>query len=114
MSVLEHEMKDREHPVVEDIQLQRKVWRLQRVGWYVLLALVILTLLGLFSRGPLSSLVAISDSKDLTVEYERFHRSGGSNSMIIRTQGRPDQAVTVLIGRPCWRASASIRSSPSR
>jgi hypothetical protein len=99
MSVLEHEMKDREHPVAEDIQLQRKVWRLQRVGWYVLLAVVILTLLGLFSRGPLSSLVAISESRDLTVEYERFHRSGGSNSMIIRTQGWPDQAVTVLIGK---------------
>ncbi|MEE4104514.1 hypothetical protein V2I78_10520 [Pseudomonas viridiflava] len=99
MSVLEHEMKDREHPVAEDIQLQRKVWRIQRVGWYVLLAVVILTLLGLFSRGPLSSLVAISDSRDLIVEYERFHRSGGSNAMIIRTLGKPDQPVTVLIGK---------------
>lgn len=99
MSVLEHEMKDREHPVAEDIQLQRKVWRFERIGWYVLLAVVILTLLGLFSRGPLSSLVAVSDPRDLTVEYERFHRSGGSNSMIIRTQGKPDHPVTVLIGK---------------
>jgi len=98
MGGLEHEMKDREHPVAEDIQLQRKVWRFQRVGWYVLLAVVVLTLLGLFSRGPLSSLVTVSDQQDLTVQYERFHRSGGSNSMIIRTQGKPDQAVTVLIG----------------
>lgn len=92
-------MKDREHPVGEDIQLQRKVWKFERVGWYVLLAVVILTLLGLFSRGPLSSLVAVSDIRDLTVEYERFHRNGGSNSMIIRTQGKPDQPVTVLIGK---------------
>jgi len=99
MSVLEHEMKDREHPVAEDMQLQRKVWRFERVGWYVLLTVVILTLLGLFSRGPLSSLVTVSDPGDLTVEYERFHRSGGSNSMIIRTQGNPDQAVTLMIGR---------------
>ncbi|WP_243247581.1 hypothetical protein [Pseudomonas maioricensis] len=99
MGVLEHEMKDREHPVIEDIQLQRKVWKFERLGWYVLLAVVILTLLGLFSRGPLSSLVAVSDPGDLTVEYERFHRSGGSNSMIIRTQGKAGQTVTVLIGK---------------
>jgi len=99
MSGLEHEMKDREHPVAEDIQLQRKVWRFERIGWYVLLGVVILTLLGLFSRGPLSSLEATSAQGDLTVEYERFHRGGGANSMIIRAHGKPGQTLSLVIGR---------------
>jgi hypothetical protein len=97
MSVTEQEMQDREHPVREDIQLQRKVWRFQRVGWYVLLAVVVLTLLGLFSRGPLSTLSSTSSQGDLTVEYERFHRNGGANDMVIRVKGLPDQPITLLI-----------------
>lgn len=64
MSLLEQEMQDREHPGAEDMSLQRKVWRFQRAGWYVLMAIVILTLLGLFSRGPLSTLEAVSDQGD--------------------------------------------------
>lgn len=99
MSLLDEEMLDREYPVAEDIRLQRKVWRFQRVGWYVLLAVVILTLLGLFSKGPLSSLKAASERGDLTVEYERFHRSGGANSMVIQAVGLPGKEITVLISK---------------
>lgn len=99
MGLFEEEMKNRERPVAEDMRLQRKVWKLERVGWYALLALVILTLLGVFSRGPLSSLKTVSAQGDLTVDYERFYRSGGSNPMIIHTQGRPDQPVTLMISK---------------
>lgn len=97
MSRLEQEMHDRQYPVDEDIALQRKVWRFQRVGWYVLLAIVILTLAGLFSRGPLSSLEVQSTQGDLTVSYERFHRSGGTNAMVVHAQGQPAKTVTLLI-----------------
>ena len=92
-------MKDRQYPVAEDIALQRKVWRFERVGWYVLLVVVALTLLGLFSRGPLSSTSATSAQGDLSVEYERFHRSGGANPMVIEVRGQPGQTVTVVLGR---------------
>jgi hypothetical protein len=99
MSLSDEEMLDRQYPVAEDIRLQRKVWRFQRVGWYVLLAVVILTLSGLFSKGPLSSLTAVSEHGDLTVEYERFHRSGGANSMVIQAVGLPGKMVTLLISK---------------
>jgi hypothetical protein len=100
MSLLEQEMQDREHPVAEDIALQRKVWKFQRVGWYVLTAVVILTLLGLFSRGPLSTVEAVSEQGDLTVEYERFHRGGGTNPMVVQATGQPGKEVTLSIGKP--------------
>lgn len=100
MSLLEQEMQDREYPVAEDISLQRKVWKFQRAGWYVLLAVVILTLLGLFSRGPLSTLETVSEQGDLTVQYERFYRGGGANSMVVQATGLPGKDVTLLISKP--------------
>lgn len=100
MSLLEQEMQDREYPVAEDISLQRKVWKFQRAGWYVLVTVVILTLLGLFSRGPLSTLETVSDQGDLRLEYEHFHRGGGANSMVIQASGQPGKHVTLLISKP--------------
>ncbi|QSB21383.1 hypothetical protein JN403_11405 [Pseudomonas sp. 15A4] len=100
MNLLEQEMQDRVHPAAEDLTLQRKVWRFQRVGWFVLMAVVILTLLGLFSRGPLSTLEAVSKQDNLTVQYERFHRAGGTNPMIVQATGRPGKDVTLSISKP--------------
>jgi hypothetical protein len=100
MSLLEQEMQDREYPVSEDISLQRKLWKFQRSGWYVLVTVVILTLLGLFSRGPLSTLETVSEQGDLTVQYERFHRSGGANTMVVQATGQPGKDVSLLISKP--------------
>jgi len=100
MSLLEQEMLDRKHPIAEDISLQRKVWKFQRAGWYVLVAVVILTLLGLFSRGPLSTLQTVSGLGDLTVEYERFYRGGGANPMVVQATGQPGKEITLLISKP--------------
>ncbi|MEQ7920353.1 hypothetical protein ABQX22_14255 [Xanthomonas sp. WHRI 1810A] len=116
MSLQDQEMQNRQHPVAEDFQLQRKVWRFQRVGWYVLLGVVVLTLLGVFSRGPLSSLTAVSTQGDLTVDYERFHRGGGANSMVIHTTGLPGTPVTLLISKAMLEGFSieSIQPQPLR
>lgn len=45
----------RDYPVREDMAYQVKVWRFERWGWYTLVLLILLALLGLFSRGPLST-----------------------------------------------------------
>mgnify|MGYP001026322383 CR=1 FL=1 len=85
-------------PVREDMDYQLKVWRFERVGWYVLVALVIMTLLGLFSRGPLSSRDLRSGDGSLGVEYEMFHRNGSSNPMIIHMKGQPNAVLEVELG----------------
>jgi hypothetical protein len=87
MSSYDQEMQDRQHPVDEDIALQRRIWKFERVGWYVLLLVVLLTLGGLFSRGQ----------KDLTVEYQRFHRSGGVDAMVIHSHGQPGKPHTIIV-----------------
>ncbi len=90
--------RSRQFPVREDMAFQHKVWRFERVGWYVLVLLVILTLLGLFSRGPLSSRELQSRDGSLGVEYEAFHRNGSTNAMVIRLKGQPNAVLEVELG----------------
>lgn len=46
------DLHNRHYPVEEDMALQRRVWRFERIGWYALLLLIGLSLAGLFSKGP--------------------------------------------------------------
>lgn len=92
------DFRSREFPVREDMAYQLKVWRFERVGWYGLVLLVILTLLGLFSRGPLSSRDVQSLDGRLGVKYELFHRNGSNNAMIIHLKGQPGAVLEVELG----------------
>lgn len=94
------ELRSRQFPVREDMAYQLKVWRFERLGWYVLVLLVILTLLGLFSRGPLSTRNVHSADGRLGVEYEMFHRNGSTNPMVIHLMGQPNAVLEVeLVGQ---------------
>jgi hypothetical protein len=103
------DFRDREYPVRENMAFQLKVWRFERVGWYVLVLLVILTLLGLFSRGPLSSRDAHSSDGRLDVEYEMFHRNGSMNPMIVRLKGQPGAVLEVELGGE-WLEGFDVQS----
>lgn len=92
------DLHNRVFPVREDMAYQLKVWRFERVGWYTLVLLVILTLLGLFSRGPLSSRDIHSSDDRLAVEYELFHRNGSTNPMLLRLKGQPNALLEVELG----------------
>lgn len=96
---MQDEMENRQDPVEEDFAFQRRIWRFERVGWYLLLTIVALTLCGLFSRGPLSSMREVSPKGSLSVEYERFHRNGSVNTMVIRARGPTDGPLTIVLGK---------------
>jgi hypothetical protein len=85
--------QSREYPVSEDMAYQVKVWRFERWGWYALALVVLLALLGLFSRGPLSTRDVHGSDGKVRVQYEVFHRNGSSNPMVISLIGAPDTKV---------------------
>ncbi|UOK36108.1 hypothetical protein MJP36_16460 [Pseudomonas palleroniana] len=89
--------QSRTYPVEEDMTLQRKVWRFERVGWYALVLLMGLTLAGLFSKGPLSTGQARSADGQLHVEYQRFLRNGSSDGLVIHLQGQARETLEVEI-----------------
>ena len=87
------DMRSREHPIREDMAYQLKVWRFERVGWYVLVLVVLMGLMGVFSRGLLSSRDVRSEDGKVRVEYEMFHRNGSTNSMKITLSSTSDSQV---------------------
>lgn len=73
--------------------MQKRVWRFERVGWYVLVIIVLLALAGLFGNGPLSDAEVVSQDGRLKVEYQRLSRSGTTDNLFITIQGSPRQPV---------------------
>ncbi|HLV16596.1 MAG TPA: hypothetical protein VKY70_03940 [Pseudomonas sp.] len=101
MPAVDHEdFRPREHPIDDDITFQRKVWRMERIGWGLLLLLVLLTALGLFSEGPLSDRRAVSADGSLEVRYPRFLRRGSRSSLEISLHGLPGAALEVVLAPP--------------
>lgn len=56
-------------------------WRLQQLGWAVMALIVVLALLGVFSTGPLSWSSTTAADGTVEVQYQRFVRNGGDNTL---------------------------------
>ncbi|WP_256669367.1 hypothetical protein [Pseudomonas sp. MN1F] len=78
--------------------MQQRVWCFERVGWYVLVVIVLLALAGLFGNGPLSDALAMSPDGRVQVAYQRISRSGTSDHLRITVRGTPGQPVRLLLG----------------
>lgn len=91
------EYRSRHYPLTEDMPAQRVEWRLQRIGNWVLYAVVAVALLGGFSDGWLSETSRANTQGTLTVEYQRFLRSESDEPFTLRIKGKPDQPVTVRL-----------------
>jgi hypothetical protein len=67
----------------QNLGFQRREWRVQQLGWYVLTAFVLAALLGLFGHGPISRAEASSDPSGLRVRYQRFVRLGARSQLAL-------------------------------
>jgi hypothetical protein len=79
-------LASRSHPVQEDMAFQRATWRVERIGWGVLCALVALALLGAFSNGPLSAATRTDADGRLRVDFERLQRNGATSTLRVRVE----------------------------
>ncbi|MDU1799746.1 MAG: hypothetical protein E6801_24595 [Pseudomonas aeruginosa] len=58
----------REYPIPERLESQRRAWRFERAGLWVLLGVILLALTGVFAGGPLSSRTLVSDSARVGID----------------------------------------------
>jgi hypothetical protein len=66
--------QDVDYPIEEYMAFQRREWIAERIGWSLLLLIVVVAATGVLAFGPLSR-ASISDASGrLSVEYERFER----------------------------------------
>lgn len=57
----------------QDLQFQRRMWRIERVGWGAMAIILICAVMGLFGNGPLSR-TTTQTGELFAVEYQRFGR----------------------------------------
>lgn len=74
----------------EDLRFQRREWKAERVGWSVLVAVILIAGAGVFGHGPISWTSATTPGDALRVDYERFGRRGGPQALVVEVS--PSQA----------------------
>ena len=70
----------------QDLDYQRRSWKVQRVGWVAMGLVALAALLGLFGSGPLSSATTGGKGDSLQLEYKRFGRFEASTRLRIHIQ----------------------------
>jgi hypothetical protein len=86
-------------PVEDNIALHKKGWVIQRIGWGLMFAFLLASVLGLFGEGPLSTRKRTAGH--ITVEYERFGRY--EHGMILRVESKEQNIARVCIAEDYLR-----------
>jgi hypothetical protein len=79
--------------IEQDLKFQRREWRVQRIVWVFLAALLVVAIAGLVGPGPLSS--ATTGTPRLRVHYLRFARWQAPESLVITAA--PDGSGTLQL-----------------
>jgi hypothetical protein len=81
----------------QELRHQEREWKIQRIGWFLMLAIVIAAVFGVFGAGPLSSTSAGGEPAGLTVNYERFIRHQDETELTIElAAGQADSGQVEL------------------
>lgn len=80
-------------PLEDEIDLHRKGWIVQRIGWVLMFAFLMAAMLGFFGEGPLSKKHIQAGS--INIEYERFCRY--EHGMEIRLESAGENISSVSI-----------------
>lgn len=68
----------------QHLVFQHREWIGQRIGWVLMLAVVILSAVGVWGHGPASSTSVASGDGELRLEFPRFLHSGGQAELVVR------------------------------
>lgn len=91
----------------EDMTVQRRSWRAERVGFALMALVIAAALLGLFGSGPLARTNASSADGTLTVAYNRLdrHLTPAELTVMLRPrQGKAEPWRTLWLGESFMRA----------
>jgi hypothetical protein len=68
--------------IEQDLDLERKEWTVERIGWLVMILVIIAALVGLLGSGPFS--VGTARVSGLEVEYRRVERKHAPTTLTVR------------------------------
>lgn len=102
MSASGHTERTRHPPglhIDEDRRFQERMWRIERIGWWVIGGILLAAVAGLLGRGPASrATLEITDPArwvgSLTLDYERFARAHSESQFILFRPAGPSEGGT--------------------
>jgi hypothetical protein len=87
--------------IEQDLDVQRREWRAEHVGWVVILLILVAAVAGLFGDGPLSRAEAASADGALHARYDRMERHGAPASITVevRRAAMPGERFRLAVGQ---------------
>jgi hypothetical protein len=88
----------------QDLDLQRKTWIVQRIGWGGMALIIVAALAGVFGSGPLARVEVTDDRQTFRLEYDRFGRYEGELflTLLLLPEATKTHRVLVEIDRRYW------------
>lgn len=84
----------------QDLEFQRRIWAVQRIGWVLMAAVIILALLGFIGPGMFNQSSAGSREARISIdEYERFLRFMKPTTLRVRLNSPSGREARVWVDR---------------
>ena len=98
----------------QDLDLQRKTWTVQRIGWSGMALIVLAALAGVFGSGPLARTEVTDNPQTFRLSYDRFGRYEGELvlQLVLTPEATKTNRVTVEIDRTYWISHAVEHITP--
>lgn len=80
----------------EDLRLQHREWRVQKVSWFLLYGLLIAIAFGLLGHGPLSTSHVRGPDGSASLQFERFMTVKSANQLTLTLPPAKGQVRAVL------------------
>jgi hypothetical protein len=91
--------------ITQDLEFQRRDWRAQRIGWGIMLLLIVAAIAGVFGHGPVAKHRVRTLDGRLEVQYDRIIRHASEIPLRLRILPAPVRDTLVEV----WISNAFIR-----
>jgi hypothetical protein len=98
--------------IAQDLDFQRRSWKVQRIGWATMVLICVAALLGVCGGGPISSAQLGEEGSPLRAEYDRFLRRDAPAKLTLYVGAaamRPDSTAEVWLDRT-WLEDMEVNS----
>ena len=98
----------------QNLDVQRKTWTLQRIGWGGMALIVLAALSGVFGSGPLARTEVLDDQQTFRLLHDRFGRYEGELvlQLLLTPEATKTNRATIEIDRTYWASHAVEQITP--
>lgn len=82
--------------VHQDLDFQRREWRIQKLGWALMFLFLVAAVLGIFGTGPVSNATVGERDSAAWADYQRFGRRGAPLTLRVHVRPAATQFRVVL------------------